>query len=479
MRLSLDRTITILIFVAVFAMAVRVPVDTDMYWHLAAGRAIAETGRVPTTDPFSSTMRGQPWIDVYWLAQWSMYGVYSLAGMNGLAILVAVLVAVAFIFVWKQMAGGALLRAFVLVLAAAASGVIWSPRPQMATFVLVAGLSYILYLYKWRQVDRLWIVPILFAVWANTHGGFVAGFLLLGAMIIGETLHILTRASDTAVIGWPRLRKLMVITLLSGAALLINPHTINVLRLPFETVNIGVLQNFIAEWASPDFHEVFQQPMLWLLLLTLIAIGQSGRRLDWTDATSLILFAYLSFVARRNIGLLAIVCAPILARHAAAWLERSRWGHRRLSPGISIVNGAIVIAILLAASVKVVVPLLPSVQTEAEARIMPAAAVEWIKTHRPSGLMFNSYNWGGYFLWRLGPDYPVFVDGRTDVYGDTLLGEYLHIIQAAPGFEMKLADRGVGFVVVDRNSLLARALARSSDWTLAHSDEQAVIYTRP
>jgi hypothetical protein len=260
--------------------------------------------------------------------------------------------------------------------------------------------------------------------------------------------------------------------------LLINPHTINVLRLPFETVNIGALQNFIAEWASPDFHELFQQPMLWMLMLTLIAIGQSGRRLDWTDAATLVLFAYLAFVARRNIGLFAIVCAPILSRHAAAWFERSRWGQRRLSPGIPFANGAILFVIALAASVKVVAPLLPSVQAEAEARIMPRAAVEWIAANRPAGLMFNSYNWGGYFLWKLWPDYPVFVDGRTDVYGNTLLGEYLQIIQAAPEFEAMLAARNIGCVVVDRDSLLARALARSGEWTLAHGDEQAVIYVR-
>ena len=478
MRLSLDRTITIIIFVTVFAMAVRVPVDTDMYWHLAAGRYIVATGQVPTTDPFSSTMRGQPWVDVYWLAQWSLYSVYALAGMNGLAVLVAVLVVVAFIFVWRQMTGGALLRAFVLVLTAAASGVIWSPRPQMATYVLLAVLGYVLHLYRWKQVDRLWVVPIVFVVWANTHGGFVAGFMLLGAAIIGETLHNLTPASNPEAMGWPRLRKLIVITLLSGAVLLINPHTINVLRLPFETVNIGALQNFIAEWASPDFHELFQQPMLWMLMLTLIAIGQSGRRLDWTDAATLVLFAYLAFVARRNIGLFAIVCAPILSRHAAAWFERSRWGQRRLSPGIPFANGAILFVIALAASVKVVAPLLPSVQAEAEARIMPRAAVEWIAANRPAGLMFNSYNWGGYFLWKLWPDYPVFVDGRTDVYGNTLLGEYLQIIQAAPEFEAMLAARNIGCVVVDRDSLLARALARSGEWTLAHGDKQAVIYVR-
>ena len=159
-KLTLPRLVTAITFIALFAMAVRTAVDTDMYWHLRTGQYILETRSIPTADPFSSTALGTPWVDVHWLSQVILYVTYVLASYAGLSLLVAALVAVAFIFVWKQMAGGVFIRAFIVVLAAATSGAVWTARSQMATFVFTAVVGYLLYLYKWKQVDRLWVLPI-------------------------------------------------------------------------------------------------------------------------------------------------------------------------------------------------------------------------------------------------------------------------------------------------------------------------------
>ena len=486
-KLTLTKLVVAIAFISLFAMAVRTPADTDMYWHLRTGQFIIETRSVPTTDPFSSTMLGQPWVDVHWLAQVILYVVYALFSLPGLALLVAALVVVAFVFVWKQMTGGVFLRAFILMLAAATSGAVWTARSQMATFVLTAALGYILYLYKWKQIDRLWVVPILFVVWVNMHGGYVSGFMLIGAMIVGEAITILigkfshqqpAGSPTDSVLSWPRLRKLILIALISGVVLLINPHTIGALLLPFKTVNIGALQNFIEEWASPNFHELFQQPMVWMLLLTLVVIGWSGRKLDVTDAVTLVIFAYISFLARRNIGLFALVCAPILARHAAALFEKTPWGRRCLSRGSPILNWIVLSVMVLAASIKVIVPITPAMQSKAEAAVLPVAAADWIKQNQPPGLMFNSYNWGGYLLWRLWPQYPVYVDGRTDVYSDDFLREYLQVVTAQPEYEAILDRRGVGFILIEAGGVLDTFLRRDAQWREAYRDKMAVIYLR-
>ncbi len=488
-QLTLPRLVIAITFIALLAMAVRVPADTDMYWHLRTGQYIVETRSVPATDPFSSTMFGKPWIDVHWLSQVILYATYAWFSTPGLAMLVALLVVLAFVFVWKQMEGGVFLRAFILVLAAATAGVVWTPRSQMATFVFTALLGYVLYLYKWKQVDRLWLVPLIFIAWVNMHAGYVAGFMLLGTMIVGEIVSMVAfkfgSGDSTVHIPHPetitrhQLRKLVLITVLSGVVLVINPFTINTILLPLKTVNIGALQDFIQEWASPNFHELFQQPMLWMLLLTLAAIGWSGRRLDVTDALTLSVFAYISFLARRNIGLFALVCAPILSRHAVAWWAKSPWRSLRLSRGSPILNALILILIVLAAAIKVIVPLLPATQAKAEADILPVDAVNWIVEHRPTGAMFNSYTWGGYLIWRLWPEYPVYVDGRTDLYdNDFLRDDYLDILLARPGFEAKLDRRGIGFVIVEANSLLDTSLLQTARWREAYRDKMAVIYVR-
>ncbi len=480
-KLTLTRLVALISFIALFAMAVRTAVDTDMYWHLRTGQYILETRSVPQTDPYSSTVPGTPWVDVYWLAQVLMYVTYGVAGYPGLSLLVAVLVTLAGVFVWKQLSGGVFVRAFILILVAATSGAVWTARPQMVTLVLTAVVGYLLYLYKWKQIDRLWVLPILFVIWANTHGGYIAGFMLIGALLAGEVLNrMLAWLGVTGVVAvdWRRWRKLLIITLVSVFALLINPFTIGTWLLPVKTVNIGVLQDFIQEWQSPNFHELFQQPMIWLLLLTLMVIGWSGRKLDATDAVTVALFAYITFLARRNIGLFALVCAPVLSRHVEALWQQSRWSARRLSRGQPILNGVLLLVITAAAMIKVAVPLWPSTLAKAEQEILPLGAINWIEQNRPAREMFNSYNWGGYLMWRLWPQYPVYADGRTDVYDDVFLREYLRVTQAQDDWQAVLERRKVGFVLIEAGSGLDTALRRESGWHEVYRDSLAVIYVR-
>jgi hypothetical protein len=419
-----------------------------------------------------------------------LYVTYALASYAGLSLLVAALVVVAFVLVWKQMSGGVFVRAFILVLAAAASGAVWTARSQMATFVFTAAVGYLLYLYKWKQIDRLWALPVIFVIWANMHGGYIAGFMLIGALLAGEILNrvliwlgVTSAASNVQLptsnlLDWPRWRKLLIITVISVFVLLINPFTIGTWLLPLKTVNIGVLQDFIQEWQSPNFHELFQQPMIWLLLLTLVVIGWSGRKLDAADAVTVALFAYITFLARRNIGLFALVCAPVLSRHADALWQQSRWGARRLSRGSPILNWVLLGVIAFAAAIKIALPLLPSTLAKAEQDILPLGAVDWIEQNRPAREMFNSYNWGGYLLWRLWPQYPVYADGRTDVYDDKFLREYMSVTLAQDDWQAVLDRQNVSFIVIEAGGVLDTFLQREATWRETYRDKLAVIYVR-
>ena len=484
--LTLPRLVTAIVFASLLAMAVRTPVDTDMWWHLRSGQYIVETRALPLTDPFSHTRSGQPWINHGWLAQIVLYGAYAIGSFPVLALLVALLVVAAFVCVWKQMDGGSFLRAFVLVLAAITSAVIWAPRPQMFTFALTAVVGYIVYLYKWRQIDRLWLLPPIFVLWANLHGGFAVGFILLAGSIAGEVINHLLRHAGPEVLSWRRLGKLVALTALSYALLVVNPNTTAMYTYPLRTVNIGVLRDFIQEWSSPDFHLLFVQPFIWLLVATLAAIGWSGRRLDGGDFALVAGFAYSALLAGRNIAPFALVCAPVLARHAKPAMENIRLRFGRQLPtappspsGVVWLNWLILIVIVLLAGLKIVATLLPAVRVQAERETLPVDAVNWIEANRPAGRMFNSYNWGGYLIWRLWPDAPVYVDGRTDLYDDAFLRDYLRVAAAQPGFESVLERDRIGWVFVEASSALDVVLSREADWTSVYRDDTAVVFSRP
>jgi hypothetical protein len=384
----------------------------------------------------------------------------------------------------------------VIVLAATTSAVIWAPRPQMFTFALTAIVGYLVYLFKWRQVDRLWLLPLVFVVWVNLHGGFAVGFILLAGAIGGEVLNHFLKHEGPEVLSWRRWGKLVALTVLSYALLILNPNTTAMYTYALRTVNIGVLRDFIQEWSSPDFHQLFVQPFIWMLVAVLAAVGWSGRRLDGGDFALVAGFAYSALLAGRNIAPFALVCAPVLARHAQPAIERLRqrvgWGGgRRLSPtgsgadlrespraGNVWVNWLILVIVALLAALKIIAPLLPSIQQKAERDSLPAEAVQWIAANRPAGLMFNSYNWGGYLIWQLWPDYQVYVDGRTDLYDEAFLRDYLRVAGAQPGFGAILDRDRVGWVIIEANSALDVALSRDPAWANRYRDEMATIFVR-
>src|SRR5260221_4688846 len=219
-RLSTQRLAALILFILLFALAVRIPVDTDTWWHLRSGEYILHHGSVPLTDPFSLTRFGQPWVDHSWGSQVFVYSIYKWyggtgqpgdSGIVGLALYTALLATGGMLLVYRACEGTVYLRAFVIVLAAATAAVFWAARPQMMSFYLSAVILYLLYLYKRQHIDRLWVIPLLMVLWVNLHAGFSIGFLLLGGTIIGEALGRLFDKANPEVLSWQQIKKLVVV----------------------------------------------------------------------------------------------------------------------------------------------------------------------------------------------------------------------------------------------------------------------------
>jgi hypothetical protein len=487
--MSFRRLTTTVVFLAVFAMAVRVSVDSDTWWHLRAGAWIVENRQLLDHDPFSLTRSGQPWIYPGWMAQVLFYSVYAGLGYAGLNLLTAAAVVVALAFVWSALEGPVLLRAFVIVVAAMTSAVYWSARPQILSFALAGVFLWALEKSRAGSIRTLWLLPPVMALWVNLHGGFAIGFLLLAVYIAGEATALLLdafvnrRSLGQAWLGRRTLlTRLLLCTLACVLAVSVNPNGPVMLLYPFKTVSIQVLQQYIQEWQSPDFHNLEPQAFLWMLFLTFAAMATSGRRPAPVELIGVIAFAYLAFLAGRNIAVFALVASPILARHAGSALAPlvARIGSGPKVPArlAGAMNVVILVLALLAAAAKVIIPLDPQTNEQALADRLPVEAVTAIARQGPPGPLFNSYNWGGYVLWALYPDYPSFVDGRTDLFDDAILEDYLLIWRALPGWEAELDRWDIHLVLVEPDAPLARAL-ETAGWRQLHLDEQAIVMARP
>lgn len=490
-NLTIERLTTVILFLLLFAMAVRVPTDTDTWWHLRVGELIVESGGVPREDTFSHTRAGHAWIDHSWGGQVLLYGVYRAFGGDGqigdsgnigLALYTAALATGAMALVYRMCAGTAYLRAFVVVLGAAAAAVFWSPRPQMLSFFLAALVLYLLHRFRRERVDWLWAIPPLMALWANLHGGFAIGFILLLGTLAGETLGALLNPDDPHTVGWRGVRRLLIVIGVSIPAVALNPYGLKMLAVPFETVGIGALQDFIQEWASPDFHQRQVWPFALLLLGVLAALGVSSRRADWTDLTLVCGTALMALMAGRNIAAFALVATPVLSRHVNAWLDERGWQIRplrRVSGGRLALNWALLVLVLLGALGKMAVALNAPTMRQAQAETFPVELAAHLRANPPAGKLFNSYNWGGYLLFAA-PNVPVYVDGRTDLYADALLRRYLAVVLIRDGWDATLDAQAIDTIAIEGHSVLAQMLReRPEQWREQTFDEgRSALFAR-
>jgi hypothetical protein len=118
----------------------------------------------------------------------------------------------------------------------------------------------------------------------------------------------------------------------------------------------------------------------------------------------------------------------------------------------------------------------PAANQAAFRQNMPVDAVAFIKQQALPGRLFNSYNWGGYLLWEL-PEYPVFIDGRTDLYNDEVINQWLQVVRAEPGWQQILDRWGVRLVLIEPAMPLVGHL-KNAGWQELYRDDVAVVYAR-
>jgi len=488
--MSFRSLILAITFLAIFAMGLRPAIDADTWWHLRTGELIAERRAIPTMDSFSFTRTGQPWHypSTAWLMELNLYFIYVWFGPGGLNVLIAGIITLAFVFIYMAMSGGGFLRAFVLVLAASVSGVYWAARPYMATFLLSAIFLWILEEFRWERKNRLLWLPVLMALWVNSHAGFALGFMLVGVYLVHELLRWLTT-------NWPPQRSLikaavrgrvgafLLVILGMLAAANLNPSGPAIFGFPFETVSIGVLREYIEEWQSPNFHDLAAQPFIWLLLLTIAAIGAGRKRIALSDFLLLAVSVYLSLLAGRNLPLFALVAPIVLTRYAVPVIAEARkylnWRDKSLGKTNGwrgALNWAILVVLTAVVFARAWVVFPEEVNKTDYVDDAPVGAVEFIKEQQPIGRIFNSYNWGGYLIWNL-RSYPVYIDGRTDLYNDGLLDEWLNIVSGNAGWDNALRKWDMRLVLIEPMWPLAKILPNEG-WQLLYQDEYSVLYER-
>ena len=476
-----------IVLVLIFVAALQPVTDPDFWWHLKTGQLIAQTRTIPHVDVFSYTRLGKEWVTHEWLSEVFIYGVFRLSGFAGLIVVFAGLITVSFWITYlrfRQRVSNPVIAVFALVLGAAATTQSWAVRPQILSLVFVSIFLYILDGYYYEKSTRAiwWLVPLTI-LWVNLHAGFLIGLALIALTIVGLVLDgFLIMPSSRLPL--QRVPTLLGVFLVCGAAVSVNPNGPRLYWLPIETLTTPVFMRAIEEWKSPDLHQLQLQPFLLLLLATFSILALSNKRARPGELLLLVATAFAALRTGRNVAFFSLVATPLFAEHFGKWMETQSWARRLISDkdsepnkrsfGKMVLNSLMIVLVLSISALGI--KRTTSKQAEAEQQAFPFAAVNFMLAQRPSQPIYNEYDWGGYLIWRLYPNYLVYIDGRADPFGGQLVEECIQLHDGAPGWQEVLKKRGIQTVLVRFDSALASLLREKSEWKNVFEDKQAVIF---
>jgi hypothetical protein len=155
--------------------------DSDTYWHIAVGKWILDHNSFPRVDIYSFTKAGEPWISTSWLAQILYAGTYEIGGWAGPTTLAATCIAGTFALL-AFILGRSIRSTYAIMIALVALPVSAShflARPHvLALPVTLAWVNGLLGASERREPPSFWLLPLM-VLWANLHGGFVLGLVLM------------------------------------------------------------------------------------------------------------------------------------------------------------------------------------------------------------------------------------------------------------------------------------------------------------
>ena len=401
-----------------FSYAIRPIYDPDFWWHLKSGETMVRNGGLLQFDPFTFTgdgvvsAREALILKGYWLWQITAYGLYTLLGFNGIFLLnfftVAMMAGVVIVQMRRQRLNHAVMVLLLTLGFYLLSAVYALERPQVVSFLMAAIL--LLLLDRLRDGGQLgWPLPLLMMVWANLHGGFVVGDLILLCFAVGAVLEY---RHD-----FQRLRHILFWIALALIASLVNPNGALVFGELFNFHNSELMAG-VTEYQSTWVR--FQggsraMMVLWLLIFLYAVGGGISRRLYWPELIVALFLAFFSMKYARNIGFFAVAMLPAIG---FSWQQGlSRWQGKFL-PLLSLMVSAGCLVFLLGFPYSSWQERQSSGPVKA---IYPENAIDFLHKSGLQGKMFNSYEYGGYLLWRLAPKIKVFIDGRgmeTRVFDD-------------------------------------------------------------
>ena len=461
--------------------------DSDIFWHLAAGREMAAHKHFLFTDPFSFTCNSPRWIDVHWLFQLLVYGIYVLGAEKALVLFKVFVVAAAAGLLCataprakRTSAATCMFIPFVIYVVRYLIDV----RPVLITIVCMVLFVLIFERTRTENSKRMlfWCIP-LEILWANSQGLYMLGLFIIGAYWVEAVIHWFTHRQERQVI-------LSVVLVSSIAACFVTPYGIAGLLLPFTLLGrimpslLNVYSMNIAENIPLFSLAGYETIYIWFVvissLITCILFIVNRRNLRIAHIVLFAGFLWLSISAVRNVLLYAVILIPILLTmlHTVSLPLL-----RKTTIKCCMYSAAGIVLCAAFVQHSVIVSLYPPNAMVSPFRF-PDHAVTYIKQHPLEGRLFNDIRSGGYLLWNMYPQKQVFIDGRLVIRSPQFFMDYLAVCSHPELYFTNIADKYsitrvlLPFAIFPMYHTLISWLYHSDAWQLEYTDGVYVVFCR-
>jgi hypothetical protein len=457
--------------------------QTDLWHHLARGRAIVAEGRLLDEDRFTYTVSGRPLQDVNWGWQVLFYRLYARGGLPLVqtvnSAILAVMMAVLVVLAWR--------RCHSLIAASAACLFaffgLWQLliiRPQtlsLLLFVLLYGILEEAGSRRWLLV----VPPLIMAMWVNVHGGFPIGLVLIAGYIAAGAIEQGWTSSERQrrdLYWW------LLCLLSSIAATLANPYGWRVYEYVSLTSKTAAGRP-IDEWLPPSLNLLTGKVWVLSLLLLLIGLAFSRRRPTVREICLLCCFLPLACGSVRMVAWWLLICTPILAAQLTELCPRLRQfdtGDDRPSLGNAFACGLLVFTMVLSLPwLESINPILSRPERAHRTETDLQALADRLRAEGCGGRIFTRFAWGEYLGWSLASDYTVFMDGRIEIIPDDVWMQYVAVTRGRADWQEILDSYHVDYLLLDASGYhhdLLPLVERSPAWRPLDRRSDAILFAR-
>lgn len=452
--------------------------DPDMWWHLSVGQWIVTNRSFPHAGIFSGTAADRPWMAYSWGYEVLLsraYDLFSFMGMAffGTGLTIAVAIAV---FVMLYRISGRFWTAWALSIVVDAAFLFnIAPRPLFFSVIFFAITLTLLFEAELAgRVQRLYWLPLVFVVWANIHIQFIYGLATVGLFAgINFLRHFAKRLrtypffiSDPTV---PVIPPFAVLACCALAAC-IGPYSYHLYPEVFLISQSKSMYRMIIELQALSFQYFNQYLELLLAIAAYFALGWK-RKIDPFKLTLLIFASVFAFRTWRDAWFICLVAAAVIVDFPPE--NKDNKESIRLSGWVTVAVAGVVLLFLVARN------------TDLDQRGLdhlisseyPVDAVNFLRRNPVGGPLYNSFDWGGFLIFYM-PQYPVSIDGRTDLYGDEMDARYYSTQEAEPSYTTDPYLNKAGLIILKNKFPIAKQLLLDRRFRVIYRDDLATVFAR-